>query len=154
MKSGCEYCAQAMGPTELRCFALQPFLAVASGDPRFLLKLYESVSHDLSRAYELALSVGQRDAGSSVAAFLLGLEARARAQREPSDFVALPMSRGDIADYLSISFETVSRVFTSFKKRGYIALFGRRGVRLIDRDSLRTIAMSEDSGMRRAAVSR
>jgi DNA-binding transcriptional ArsR family regulator len=48
----------------------------------------------------------------------------------------LPISRYDIADYLGLSVETVSRSLTSLKNRGLIALSGPRSVRIIDRNAL------------------
>lgn len=133
------FCAEAIGSTELRSFQTFAFHAAAATDSRFLLKLYEQVAKDLSRTQDQAVSVGQRDADGSVAAFLLNLAGRPL----PTDsrgLLSLPMSRADIADYLGLSIETVSRVFTGFKRLGLIALRGRRGVRLVDRAGLRAIA--------------
>jgi len=48
----------------------------------------------------------------------------------------LPMSREDIADYLALSVETVSRSLTQLKRRGVIQLMGTRRVRIIDRHAL------------------
>jgi CRP/FNR family nitrogen fixation transcriptional regulator len=46
------------------------------------------------------------------------------------------MSRYDIADYLAVSVETVSRALTDLKHRGVIQLSGTRIVRIVDRDAL------------------
>jgi CRP/FNR family nitrogen fixation transcriptional regulator len=50
--------------------------------------------------------------------------------------VALPMSRYDIADYLAVSVETVSRSLTNLKHRGVIKMAGARTVRIVDRNAL------------------
>ena len=50
--------------------------------------------------------------------------------------MALPMSRYDIADYLAVSVETVSRALTDLKQRGVIKLSGTRIVRIVDRSAL------------------
>jgi CRP/FNR family nitrogen fixation transcriptional regulator len=50
--------------------------------------------------------------------------------------VALPVSRYDIADYLAVSVETVSRSLSDLKQRGTIKLSGTRTVRIIDRGAL------------------
>jgi hypothetical protein len=52
------------------------------------------------------------------------------------DRLDLPISRYDIADYLGLSVETVSRSLTSLENRGVIARFGPRSVRIVDRDAL------------------
>jgi CRP/FNR family nitrogen fixation transcriptional regulator len=46
------------------------------------------------------------------------------------------MSRYDIADFLAMSVETVSRSLTGLKNRGVIKLIGTRGVRIVNRDAL------------------
>jgi hypothetical protein len=52
------------------------------------------------------------------------------------DNVMLPVSRYDIADYLAVSVETVSRSLTDLRHRGVIAFSGTRSVRIVDRDAL------------------
>jgi CRP/FNR family nitrogen fixation transcriptional regulator len=49
-----------------------------------------------------------------------------------ADRLWLPVTRYDIADYLALSVETVSRSLTGLKERGVIALSGPREVRIID----------------------
>ena len=65
-----------------------------------------------------------------MASFLLDAEARAAERGAKGDFISLPMLHGDLADYLGLTSETVSRIFTNFKKRGLIEVRGRHGVRL------------------------
>jgi CRP/FNR family nitrogen fixation transcriptional regulator len=48
----------------------------------------------------------------------------------------LPMSRQDIADYLGLTIETVSRTFTGLQAEGVIDVRGCRRVRLLDRPAL------------------
>ena len=69
-----------------------------------------------------------------VCAFLL--EMADRSCNRTSGDIVLPMSRYDIADYLGISVETVSRTLTILKCHGVIALSKRRTVKIIDRAAL------------------
>jgi CRP-like cAMP-binding protein len=55
-----------------------------------------------------------------------------RAGNGVADRLWLPVTRYDIADYLALSVETVSRSLTGLKERGVIALSGPREVRIID----------------------
>jgi CRP/FNR family transcriptional regulator, nitrogen fixation regulation protein len=57
------------------------------------------------------------------------------------------MSRYDIADYLAISVETVSRSLTDLKHRGSIRLTNTRQVRIVDREALTEAAMSAGIGI-------
>jgi CRP/FNR family nitrogen fixation transcriptional regulator len=59
-----------------------------------------------------------------------------RSSDAPSEPVVLPMSRYDIADYLALAVETVSRVLTDLKGRGAITLRGARQVWIVDRTAL------------------
>jgi CRP-like cAMP-binding protein len=134
------FSAQAVTATELRSVPTAAFYAAASGDPQLLLKLYNVVCEDLARSHDLVLSIAKRDAEGSMAAFLLDIDARASAPSVKNDFVLLPMLRGDIADYLGLTNETVSRIFIHFKKRGFIQVRGRHGIRLTDRRGLRALS--------------
>ena len=135
------FSAQAVTGTELRSVPMATFFAAASDDPQFLLKLYKSACEDLSRAHDLVLTIAKRDAEGSVAAFILEVDARYAARRAKGDFVSLPMLRGDLANYLGLTNETVSRIFTIFKKRRVIEVRGRYGIRVLDRRALRAIAL-------------
>jgi CRP-like cAMP-binding protein len=68
--------------------------------------------------------------------FLLHIADRGQAAAK---FVDLPMARGDIADYLGLANETVSRVIADLKAGGIIATEGRRRVKFLDRNELEDI---------------
>ena len=53
-----------------------------------------------------------------------------------SDRVTLPVTRYDIADYLAVSVETVSRALTDLTQRGLIRFSGTRDIQIVDRDAL------------------
>jgi len=134
------YSAQAVSATELHTVPISAFFTVAADDPQFLLRLYNMVCDNLSAAHDLVVTIAKRDAEESMAAFLLDIEARAPGRKTKGDFMSLPMLRGDVADYLGLTSETVSRIFTNFKKRGYIECRGRHAIRLINRRALREIS--------------
>lgn len=125
------FSAQAMTATELRVFSLVAFRAAAREDARLLARLHDMAVAELSCAYDLIAILGRTDAEASVAAFLLDVEARAG-----GGVVVLPMLRTDIADYLGLTQETVSRILTSFKRRGLVELGRGRTVRIRERAAL------------------
>jgi CRP-like cAMP-binding protein len=59
-----------------------------------------------------------------------------RVERGNTDRLVLPTSRYDIADYLTLSVETVSRSLTELEQRGLISLAGPRHVQIVDRHRL------------------
>ncbi|QDY99869.1 helix-turn-helix domain-containing protein [Nitratireductor mangrovi] len=86
----------------------------------------------LVRAQEHLMVVGRQHACERVAAFLLDMMDR---QGElPS--IELAMSRADIGDYLGLTIETVSRVFSKFRAKGYIRLSGSRSVDILKPEAL------------------
>lgn len=86
----------------------------------------------LVRAQEHLLVLGRQSARERLAAFLLDM---ARRQGD-LDEVELPMSRTDIADYLGLTIETVSRVFSKLKESGVIRLRGLRSIVIVKRHTL------------------
>ncbi|PBB23090.1 MULTISPECIES: helix-turn-helix domain-containing protein [unclassified Mesorhizobium] len=89
----------------------------------------------LTRAQEHLLVLGRQNAIERVAAFLVDMVERQGGLRQ----VELPMSRMDIGDYLGLTIETVSRVFTRLKDKGVIRLLNLRSVEILKQDVLRTM---------------
>lgn len=91
----------------------------------------------LTRAQEHLLVLGRQNAIERVAAFLVEMSERQGGLKQ----VELPMSRNDIGDYLGLTIETVSRVFTRLKEKGVIRLLSLRSIEILKRDTL--LAMGE-----------
>jgi CRP/FNR family transcriptional regulator, nitrogen fixation regulation protein len=81
-------------------------------------------AHSLNTARDHAVVLGRKGAGERVAAFLLQLADRFVSRTE----LELPMSRADIADYLGLTIETVSRAFSEMERQCAIALPSSRHV--------------------------
>lgn len=94
-------------------------------------ELWTSLLLSRDRSAERFMYVMHGSAFEKLAYFLIDLAGRT--QSEP---IELPMSRYDIADYLGLSSETVSRTFTAFRERGFISTKGRE-VRLLSDALLR-----------------
>ena len=89
-------------------------------------------SESLEKARDQVVTLGRKTAIEKVASFLLELDGA-----EPyADYVPLPMSRYDIADYLGLTIETVSRAFTKLQQANAIDLVSARRVVLRDRGAL------------------
>ena len=108
--------------------------ALAASDPRVARELRDAAVEAMSRLHALILNLGRTTAEEKVGHFLLRMAERLSGC--PADGMVLPMSREDIADYLALSVETVSRSLTQLKRRGVIQLMGTRRVRIIDRHAL------------------
>ena len=99
--------AEAITSTNLRVFPRSKLGDISR-------ELFSLTLRGLTRAQEHLLVLGRQTAAERVAAFLLDL-----AQRQGSlEQIEMPMSRMDIGDYLGLTIETVSRVFSKLKDYG------------------------------------
>jgi CRP/FNR family nitrogen fixation transcriptional regulator len=87
---------------------------------------------ELQRSREHVLTLGRRAAGERVASFLMDLAERTGA----GESLELPMSRQDMADYLGLTIETVSRTLTQLQAHGLIQISSCRHVQLRDPEAL------------------
>ena len=115
----------------LKCSAL---LSLAAQDNRVANFLLNQTANELRRAQEHALLIG-RSAKCRVATFLIDLSNR----MGQTKYLELPMPHHDIADYLGLKIETVSRSITELERSGVIARASSRTVVLRDRASLMRI---------------
>ena len=107
---------------------------LADSDPQVARELRQVAFDALARIQSQLVTLGRITAIEKVSSFILEMARRLRHGRD--DSVALPISRYDIADYLAVSVETVSRSLTDLKHRGVIKFSGTRTVRIVDRDAL------------------
>jgi CRP/FNR family transcriptional regulator len=96
-------------------------------------------ARQLEQAYEHAYALGRRTAMERVAAFLLDLRASS-CPKTSTGVLKLPMTRGDIADFLGLTLETVSRAFSRLKSLGVVRLPSAQEVEIRDAERLRALA--------------
>lgn len=131
--------AEAVTQVGVCRFARSAFLAFVDDKPHLLRRLHEFAGHELSLAQEQMLLLGRRAAEEKVAAFLLNLQSRYGRIGAMSVTVPLPMSRQDIADYLGLTIETVSRTMTRLARQKALVIVPD-GVRLLDKERLGQMA--------------
>jgi CRP/FNR family transcriptional regulator len=90
--------------------------------PALEKRLMEVASNELVEAQEQMLLLGRKTAKERVASFLLAQSRRTVGYAARNPTLTLPMPRGDIADYLGLAIETVSRIFTQLKHDQVIAI--------------------------------
>ena len=84
--------------------------------------LLDRASHELQAAHNQMLLLGRKTAIERLASFITDLAARDRRAGGAGRVIQLPMTRAEIADYLGLTTETVSRVTSRLKTRGVIRL--------------------------------
>ncbi|QOY64116.1 helix-turn-helix domain-containing protein [Lysobacter sp. H21R4] len=128
--------AVALDTAMLCRFSFPKIAVLATKLPGLQRHLFRLLSRDIGRA---ALLAGDWSADQRMAAFLIGLSRRLAARGFSSHRFQLTMARTDIANYLRLAPETVSRVLRRFQKDGLL-MVDRREVELLDRDQLAALA--------------
>lgn len=114
--------ADAIGPVIVCRFSKAPFARFIEDKPHLLRRINELAVRELSHARDHMVLLGRRSAEEKVATFLIGWRDRLVQLSGPSTTVALPMSRQDIADFLGLTIETVSRTFTKLERDRVIGI--------------------------------
>ncbi|MBD8694841.1 helix-turn-helix domain-containing protein [Stenotrophomonas sp. 169] len=108
--------------------------------PHLERKLLQRACQALDDAQDAALSLARLQPPEKVADFLLRLAEREVRLGGVALRVTLPMGRGDIADHLGLTMETVSRTFTRLRQQALIALPHLNVVEILDEPALRRLA--------------
>ena len=101
-------------------------------DPHLQFQLLCKAIHELRQGQRHAILLGRRDAPGRLAMFLSMLERNLSADHH-ADVIPLPMSRTDLAEYLGLSLESVSRSCAALERRGILKFQGAHAVKVIDR---------------------
>jgi CRP/FNR family transcriptional regulator len=133
------FSADAVTDTTVCRFPRKSFASYVETRPHIVQRLYETSSHELSLAYDQMVLLGRRTAEERVAAFLITLRDRLRRLGYTSPSLPVPMSRHDIADYLGLTTETVSRTLTRFAREKSIVIVSD-GIRLMRESEIEQLA--------------
>ena len=110
-------------------------------DPRLNAALFEGATRALTLSIDHMMMIGRSSAEERLAWFLSMLSSRSTG---PDPLVLdLAMQRQDIADYLGLTIETVSRTFTLFRDRGFLKLPRKRRVEIVRPDALARLAAAD-----------
>lgn len=104
--------------------------------PELQEQIWRLMSREVMARQELQLAMAQRDAEARLVIFLLSLSARMQQLGYSANDFQLPMTRYEIGNYLGLSMETVSRLFTHLHHDGLISRY-KRFVKLTDPQQLK-----------------
>jgi len=137
------FCAEAFDASDIMIIRRADSQARGAESPEFMLMLWEQTAAQLRRAQDHMVLLGRKNAPERVAAFLLDLADRL----SNDDAIDIPMSRLDIADYLGLTIETVSRTLTQFQRDRIIFMPATRRVVLRNRSALWAMSAGEPQGL-------
>jgi len=107
--------------------------------PSFRRNLYRCLARDACQGQKAMLLLGSMCAEERLAVFLLGLAHRYRARGFSMNEFILRMTREEIASYLGLKLETVSRLFSRLQGEGLLQVQGR-AIKLLDLSALKKLA--------------
>jgi CRP/FNR family transcriptional regulator, anaerobic regulatory protein len=124
--------AEAIEPVQLCRFSRPRLRELLHDFPALEERLLQTACNELVAAQEQMLLLGRKTARERVATFLVA-RCRAALSSGSAELVPLPMTRSEIADYLGLTIETVSRTFSRFKAEKRIATPSNSEVVILDR---------------------
>ena len=131
------------------CFRKKPFEELILSTPHISQRLLEMTLDELDAAREWMLLLGRKTAREKIAS-LLAIIARRDVSLNPRSkgpiVFDLPLTREEMADYLGLTLETVSRQVSALKRDGVISLEGKRHVTVQDFDLLLEVAGDDTDG--------
>jgi len=131
------FAAEAIDDVNLCRFSRPKLKALLTDLPALERRLLDVAANELALAQEQMLLLGRKTARERLASFLMHLLPEA----ESGPFMLhLPMPRADIADYIGLTVETVSRSFGWLKSEGLIGIDGATELRVRDMKGLRAVA--------------
>src|SRR5947207_15146636 len=131
------FTAEAIVDTTVRLIKRRSLELVAESDAMVARNLLSMTTNKLQHAEDHMLLLGRKTSLERVAAFLIEMDRRLTA----AGVLALPMCRRDIADYLGLTLETVSRALSRLHELGILGFIGnnQRQILLLDRQQLASL---------------
>ncbi len=127
--------AEAATQVDLCSFPRQAVERMMVEQPDFERRLLQQTLKELDQARDWMVTLGRKTAAEKIASFLLMIANNAQPSESGCTF-DLPLSRSEIADFLGLTIETVSRQLTRLRTEGVIRIEGTRHVTVADLDRL------------------
>lgn len=135
------YSAETVTQVKVCRFRKGDLNRIMRDNPELEHRLLSMANNELALAHERMLLLGRKSAAEKVASFLLSLP------RHPDrmDEIDLPMTRGDIADYLGLTLETVSRTLSGFVRQQIVRNASPRIIVVLDMARISALAAGESA---------
>ena len=134
------YNAEAVTPVKVRRFASAAFQEAINISPELRPQLFARLCDEMASAQDQMVLLSRKNAEERICTFLLLLAKRVSRGNNLSMNIEIPMNRLDMADYLGLTIETVSRTMTSLVGRGIISQSGRHDIAIRKLDTILRIA--------------
>jgi CRP-like cAMP-binding protein len=128
---------EAVTPIKVRAIPIGRLPELCARDPELAGQLLRQMGRQLGSAQAQLTAVGAQSADQKLATFLMAFANYGASGNGEFD---LPMRRGDIAEFLGLRLETVSRKLSEFQRRKWIGMVSLYRCRILDRKALESLA--------------
>jgi len=135
---------EAIGSTKVRRLTQRRFEDEVEKQAALRPALVAHLRDEMTTSQDQIVLLARKSAEERVASFLLALARRSGDDGELAAVISLPMTRLDMADYLGLTIETVSRIMTRLTRRGVLAPVGRHEVEIRRPASLAALALDDE----------
>ncbi len=111
--------------------------------PALQRRFFKLMSKEITDDQQLFTLLSRKSAPAKVSSFLLSVSNRNHLRQLSATSFELGMSRSEIANYLGLTIETTSRVFSQLKRDGIVGITARKGIEILDVHHLKKIALDE-----------
>jgi CRP/FNR family transcriptional regulator len=132
--------AQAASQVDLCKLPRRALERMIADNPALEHRLMKQTLRELDDAREWMVTLGRKTAAEKVASFIMWIATHIdpSSDGDPIGAFELPLSRADIADFLGLTIETVSRQFSILRGQGVVAVSGNRRMEILDLNALRS----------------
>ena len=131
---------QAVTPVTLYRLPLADLTVLLKRDADMQFQFLVKITHELREAQRRAIAINRRDAAGRVAMFVMLMAKHADRTAGGMGLIPLPMTRSDIAGFLGLSLESVSRAAAELERRRLIKFEGRCAARILDPQGVARLA--------------
>ena len=104
--------------------------------PEIAIKLLESVGERLAAIENLAQNLSTNDVDARIAYLLINLMDKYSEEADGKKLIKLPLSREDMANYIGVTRETISRKLKKLEDESLIQIIGTKKIVILDEDGL------------------
>lgn len=137
------FSAEAIGRVKFCRFSRAQMRRLVDEFPALERRLLDFATNELAAAQEQMLLLGRKSARERLASFLVSRTVGTASGDGRPPGIDLPMSRGDIGDYLGLTLETVSRTFARLKAEGLIAVPAPNEIIVLNGRALEALATGQ-----------
>lgn len=130
----------------LCCFQRKPFERIVDDTPHVAQRMMEMALDELDAARDWMVLLGRKTAREKIATFLELLARRSHVEGTKLQSMPLPLTREEIANFLGLTLETVSRQMTALKKEGVISFPDRKHFEVADLAALHDASGDDADG--------